>query len=301
MVATAPSVPSSLAGPSAQGHSAPRSASDRRGATQVSPENAAFEQLAHRPDRAVAASCLGRTRPHRRDSHRGRRRFSSQTRNGRYCRARYYHPALQRFISEDPVGFAGGDTNLFSYVVNNPINLYDPLGLWGLGVVGGGSAALGGGPVLPSAGLVAASGGGLFFGGPQGVNVGGFTSLGGFANLGAAGHPGSNFAFGGFAGLGGGAFLTNANSAADLAKTTHTASLDVGIGIIKGSIQLSYGGGVWSLSGTVGPGIGLSLSNLEATTRGSGQPTPSTALSSPDPFSSVSQGGPPRLGLSGRK
>lgn len=27
-------------------------------------------------------------------------------------RARYYHPALQRFISEDPIGFDGGDVNL---------------------------------------------------------------------------------------------------------------------------------------------------------------------------------------------
>jgi hypothetical protein len=30
----------------------------------------------------------------------------------RYYRARYYHPGLQRFVSEDPIGFAGGDPNL---------------------------------------------------------------------------------------------------------------------------------------------------------------------------------------------
>ena len=29
-----------------------------------------------------------------------------------YYRARYYHPALQRFISEDPIGFAGGDVRV---------------------------------------------------------------------------------------------------------------------------------------------------------------------------------------------
>ena len=34
-----------------------------------------------------------------------------------YYRARYYSPTLQRFISEDPIGFAGGDLNLFAYVV----------------------------------------------------------------------------------------------------------------------------------------------------------------------------------------
>jgi hypothetical protein len=35
---------------------------------------------------------------------------------------------LQRFISEDPAGFAAGDTNLYAYVGNNPTNLTDPSG-----------------------------------------------------------------------------------------------------------------------------------------------------------------------------
>jgi RHS repeat-associated protein len=46
-----------------------------------------------------------------------------------FNRARYYNPGLQRFISQDPIGFAGGQTNLYSYVGNSPINLVDPLGL----------------------------------------------------------------------------------------------------------------------------------------------------------------------------
>ena len=45
-----------------------------------------------------------------------------------YYRARYYHPGLQRFISEDPIGFNGGDVNLYGYVGNDPLNLIDPLG-----------------------------------------------------------------------------------------------------------------------------------------------------------------------------
>ena len=45
----------------------------------------------------------------------------------RYCRARYYHPTLQRFVSEDPIGFAGG-FNLYNYVDNSPPNRVDPLG-----------------------------------------------------------------------------------------------------------------------------------------------------------------------------
>ncbi len=47
-----------------------------------------------------------------------------------YYRARYYSPILQRFISEDPIGFVGRDFNLYAYVKNNPTNDFDPLGLF---------------------------------------------------------------------------------------------------------------------------------------------------------------------------
>ena len=46
-----------------------------------------------------------------------------------YYRARYYSPLLQRFISEDSIGFPGGSLNLYLYVTNDPINHVDPLGL----------------------------------------------------------------------------------------------------------------------------------------------------------------------------
>ena len=45
-----------------------------------------------------------------------------------YYRARYYHPRLQRFIAEDPIGF-GGDLNFYGYVRNAPLVFVDPLGL----------------------------------------------------------------------------------------------------------------------------------------------------------------------------
>src|SRR5262249_8800436 len=45
-----------------------------------------------------------------------------------YYRARYYNPTLGRFISEDPIGFAGGDSNLYAYVSNDPTNTTDPTG-----------------------------------------------------------------------------------------------------------------------------------------------------------------------------
>ncbi|MGH7814576.1 MAG: RHS repeat-associated core domain-containing protein [Candidatus Binataceae bacterium] len=45
-----------------------------------------------------------------------------------YYRARYYSPALQRFISQDPSDWLGGDPNLYGYVLNSPPNLRDPSG-----------------------------------------------------------------------------------------------------------------------------------------------------------------------------
>ena len=47
-----------------------------------------------------------------------------------YYRARYYDPQIGRFLSEDPIGFAGVDVNLYRYVANNPINFIDPSGLF---------------------------------------------------------------------------------------------------------------------------------------------------------------------------
>src|SRR5262249_3580588 len=46
-----------------------------------------------------------------------------------YHRARYYHARLSRFIGEDPIAFAGGDTNLYAYVMNSPVSIADRLGL----------------------------------------------------------------------------------------------------------------------------------------------------------------------------
>ncbi|MCP2243377.1 RHS repeat-associated core domain-containing protein [Lentzea aerocolonigenes] len=44
-----------------------------------------------------------------------------------YNRARYYSPGLQRFLSEDPIGFDGG-INLYGYTGNKPTTLTDPMG-----------------------------------------------------------------------------------------------------------------------------------------------------------------------------
>jgi len=45
-----------------------------------------------------------------------------------YYRARYYSATLQRFISQDPIGFEGGP-NVYALVNNNPVDATDPSGL----------------------------------------------------------------------------------------------------------------------------------------------------------------------------
>ena len=61
-----------------------------------------------------------------------------------HMRARYYHPWLGRFISEDPIQFEGGN-NWYAFANGDPIRMFDPMGLdaWtsftgGLRMIGGG-------------------------------------------------------------------------------------------------------------------------------------------------------------------
>jgi uncharacterized protein RhaS with RHS repeats len=42
---------------------------------------------------------------------------------------RNYSPSTGRFLSEDPIGFAGKDSNLYRYVENNSVSHTDPNGL----------------------------------------------------------------------------------------------------------------------------------------------------------------------------
>jgi RHS repeat-associated protein len=62
-----------------------------------------------------------------------------------YYRARYYDPTMGRFISEDPLGFGAGDTNLYRYVGNSSTMATDPTGEFANVAAGAGFGALFGG------------------------------------------------------------------------------------------------------------------------------------------------------------
>jgi RHS repeat-associated protein len=54
------------------------------------------------------------------------------------CRfgARDYDPETGRWLSKDPILFKGGDTNLYGYVLNDPVNMIDPDGKNGIVLAG---------------------------------------------------------------------------------------------------------------------------------------------------------------------
>jgi RHS repeat-associated protein len=56
-------------------------------------------------------------------------------------RQRYYAPSWGRFVSEDPIGFGGGDADLYRYVGGNPTMYRDPTGLLAQVCLGGGTTA----------------------------------------------------------------------------------------------------------------------------------------------------------------
>jgi hypothetical protein len=50
-------------------------------------------------------------------------------------------PEIGKWTAKDPILFAGGDSNLYGYVANDPVNFVDPWGLINLLLGGGGSLA----------------------------------------------------------------------------------------------------------------------------------------------------------------
>ena len=59
---------------------------------------------------------------------------------------RDYDPDVGRWTAKDPIFFAGGDMDLYGYVLNNPINFIDPIGKVGVAgaIIGGIAGGYGG-------------------------------------------------------------------------------------------------------------------------------------------------------------
>jgi RHS repeat-associated protein len=159
-----------------------------------------------------------------------------------YYRARHYDPKAGRFISQDPIRFAGG-LNLYGYVENDPVALVDPIGLWGFGFTGtvSGEAGLGSG-VAGQAGF----GGGVFGRGFKELGFGAFTTDGWWAGTPTGpgvGSPSAQAAgvYGASVSAGGAFFGTNANSVCDLKGPFHTGNLTIGLGPISLGLQVSIG------------------------------------------------------------
>jgi len=72
-------------------------------------------------------------------------RIDPETNGLYYYRARHYSPAWGRFLQPDPMGYGGG-VNLYAYVGNDPLNLIDPTGTWGLLFSSGGELTAGASP-----------------------------------------------------------------------------------------------------------------------------------------------------------
>jgi RHS repeat-associated protein len=70
--------------------------------------------------------------------------------------ARDYDPATGRWTRPDPIGFEGGDANLYAYVMGDPVNMVDPTGLSGCECEGTNMA----GAAANAAGGAAGGGGG---------------------------------------------------------------------------------------------------------------------------------------------
>ena len=102
-----------------------------------------------------------------------------------FSRARWYDPNLGRFISTDPIGFGGGDINLYGYVRNQPLWFRDPMGLNpGADVLAQPSVL---GPLASGAAAAAAAAGAT----AGAIAVGGAAAIYGASLLGnhAANHP----------------------------------------------------------------------------------------------------------------
>jgi RHS repeat-associated protein len=170
--------------------------------------------------------------------------------------ARDYDAFTGRWTAKDPIGFRGGDTNLYAYVHNDPINHRDPLGLQitGGGIFVGGSAE---GGINYGAGGQVSGGWGSIHGdyGTYGTYGGTIGGPGSSANT--TGQGTDDISLGIYGGGGVGAWFTNANSWNDFQGPFDTWTLD----LPAVSFSLGTSGSTWAFSFSVGPQIGAGFTH----------------------------------------
>jgi RHS repeat-associated protein len=137
--------------------------------------------------------------------------------------ARDYEAKSGRWTCKDPLLFKSEESDLYAYCSNNPINIIDPRGKVGFGIVVSagveGGLGYGGGAQIDI-------GYGIFVGGEKGINAGGFVSGGFYENHGDPYNPQGGGVLGAYAGCGAGFFLTSAESSSELAGWFDTYSIN---------------------------------------------------------------------------
>ena len=178
-----------------------------------------------------------------------------------YCRARYYDPAGGRFPSEDPIGFHGGDVNLYRYVWGSTPDFRDPIGLWGYGAdfnagfFGGWGSGFGGSISAGKIGFRDSSNSCS----TQGSYTTGTAFVAGVPDRIApfGNSQGDNPTHGFNFGFSGGVALTNANYAEELSGRFENTTYAIGpltIDVAKGDTVIT----MVTITGGVGIGLGVS-------------------------------------------
>jgi RHS repeat-associated protein len=151
--------------------------------------------------------------------------------------ARDYDAETGRWTAKDPIGFGGGDANVYVYVGNDPINFVDPSGLYCLTPV----------EIAAAAGAIGGGFGGAITGGLAGAAAAGLGGAIAGAIGGAVGGAG--------AGLGAGsASAALGNAAAGAIAGAPGGVLGMATGAAGGELSDTLGGG--ALGGTVGGALG---------------------------------------------
>jgi RHS repeat-associated protein len=144
--------------------------------------------------------------------------------NLQFMRARAYEADTGRFISQDPLGSAGGQNSLYAYAANSPVDAVDVTGLWVVNI--GGTFHLGGGGSINVS--IGSGGAALTVGGGVGLDAGG-----------------------------GIAVDLNQNAQVPIQGATST-TVNLGLGFTSGSVSHN-GDGSYSATAGLGAGEGISV------------------------------------------